>query len=522
MRHYADTNTVNSVSERTHTHPASILKSLFLKLVSVSTAPFSRFEASSSFWPETYAILDIGPQAICDTFDIVDKNPTLIIYTQDLFVAKSQRHWVRIKLRTTVGIGTAQWKIVAGCQVTPSYAVMRSIPRNVVSLIQSVLSDHPEVKEDTEVNISFEKPRDAATYDGNPTATSIVRTLNISASHNNQTAETFRHHNLPMIRETSIVTAYLQGSLLVANVDKRWVLYRTLTADTLSSGIIWQQIQSGIALRGARHVAQVVGIVLDSEGTLVKGVLVELPAKGPLFPLLLKQSRQGKPVPWPVRQKWAKQITQGVAAIHDRRQVIGGLRTYNGCVNIDEHDNAMIVPYSHGEHPVKHGQNGLLPPEYRTEVFARGNGQVSPEFDLFQLGMLLWHLYRSQDQQGARDRNLFVIAVVGDARMLITFATSVITVTTICVVSASPGENIAWTGVMCWRDCTISRSGTVSLAEGSDTIPAPTKGATAKKLSHRPTAKCVENHCLQKLQLPGMLTCSTYLALSRERKMPRD
>ena len=44
----------------------------------------------------------------------------------------------------------------------------------------------------------------------------------------------------------------------------------------------------------------------------------------------------------------------------------------------------------------------MLPPEYRTEAFAKRDGQVGPELDIFQLGSLLWHLYHDQHQQGTR------------------------------------------------------------------------------------------------------------------------
>ena len=44
----------------------------------------------------------------------------------------------------------------------------------------------------------------------------------------------------------------------------------------------------------------------------------------------------------------------------------------------------------------------MLPPEYRNEAFKTGDGQVNAEFDIFQLGLFLWHLYRDQDQQNAQ------------------------------------------------------------------------------------------------------------------------
>jgi hypothetical protein len=134
----------------------------------------------------------------------------------------------------------------------------------------------------------------------------------------------------------------------------------------------------------------------------VKDMLVELPSKGPMFRLMGAHRLKRTPIPWPIRQKWAKQVVQGVAAYHERGQVVAGMRTYNSCVCIDDCDNAMIVGSLHGSHPAVYREYGLLPPEYRTEAFKKGDGQVGPDFDIFQLGFLLWHLYRDQHQQGAR------------------------------------------------------------------------------------------------------------------------
>jgi hypothetical protein len=104
-----------------------------------------------------------------------------------------------------------------------------------------------------------------------------------------------------------------------------------------------------------------------------------------------------KPISWAMRQKWAKQITRGVAAFHERGQVVGGMRTYNWCVCVNEHDDAVIMSLTYCNHPAIHDSCGLLPPECRTEAFAKGDGQLEPEFDIFQLGGLLWHLYRNQN-----------------------------------------------------------------------------------------------------------------------------
>jgi hypothetical protein len=278
----------------------------------------------------------------------------------------------------------------------------RQLPDNVISLLQTIITNYPDVGDDTEINIRFDKKSDATGGDSEPKAISQLRMFDTSIIDNTwNLTEVVRHQNVRVIPDTDFVTAYVHANYLVANLDNRWVLYQTMTAGKSGTDFLCRAVQASVALRGASHVAQLVGIIVDSEKKL-KGMLVELPSKGPMFRLMDAHKFKRKPIPWPIRQKWAKQIVRGLAAYHERGHVVAGMRTYNWCVCIDDCDNAIIIGLAHGNHPAVHGTNGLLPPEYRTEAFKKGDGQVGPDFDIFQLGLLLWHLYRDQHQQGAR------------------------------------------------------------------------------------------------------------------------
>ena len=320
-------------------------------------------------------------------------------------MAKTQRHWVRIKLRITAFVGTTHWKLIAEyTQGQVSYIGWRQLPKNVILLVQKLMIEHPDISDGTEIGISFNNNANAISHDDNPKAISLTRMLNASIIDQNWNfTESLRHQNVRMIPDMALVTAYLLGTSLVANLDNRWVLYRNASSNKLEMEFLWRTVRTSVILRDAPHVAQLVGVVVDYERKLFKGTLTELPPKGPLFQLMEAHKVKGKPIAWPIRQKWAKQIVRGVAAFHERCQVIGGLRTYNSSVCIDEHDDVMfLVAFSQGSHPAVHAHGGLLPPEYRTEAFEKGDGQVGPEFDVFQLGGLLWHLYRDQDQQGPK------------------------------------------------------------------------------------------------------------------------
>jgi hypothetical protein len=383
-----------------HPHLLSMLLLKLARLLSFFVAPLDYFETWSSFQPEKYTIYDIGPNIICYTSLLADKHSTSTTASQDIFVAKTQRHWIRVRLNLTVAVGTAHWRVAVDNKQT-SYIGQRQLPNNVASVLQQVMSEYPEVDDDTQINIDVNTHLDGEVCNSQPKATSLTRMLKTGDAENTlKIPESLRHQNVRMIADNELVTAWVQGVCLVANLDNRWVAYRAATASEFGISLLWSVVQANIALRDVPHVAQFVGVMVDTKKNLLKGMLVELPSKGPMFKLMDAYRFNSESVPWARRQKWAKQIVRGVAAYHERRQVIAGLRTYSLSVCIDDCDDAIIVGFSHGSHPIVHGDNGLLPPEYRTETFAKGDGKVGPEFDIFQLGLLLWHLYRDQHQQG--------------------------------------------------------------------------------------------------------------------------
>jgi len=66
---------------------------------------------------------------------------TIDSFTQDLFVAKTRRKWVRIKLQLGVAVGTTQWKLLAGG--VPRQTTLlgwRTLPQDVISLVQILMT----------------------------------------------------------------------------------------------------------------------------------------------------------------------------------------------------------------------------------------------------------------------------------------------------------------------------------------------------------------------------------------------
>lgn len=67
-------------------------------------------------------------------------------------------------------------------------------------------------------------------------------------------------------------------------------------------------------LSGSDSVIQFGGVITNNEGTHLKGLLISFAEKGALIDVIY--DGKGK-LSWPRRERWAKQIVQGLSEIHE-------------------------------------------------------------------------------------------------------------------------------------------------------------------------------------------------------------
>ncbi|KAK4548364.1 hypothetical protein LTR36_010235 [Oleoguttula mirabilis] len=154
------------------------------------------------------------------------------------------------------------------------------------------------------------------------------------------------------------------------------------------------------SLLGCDHVVQLEGLVTDDSGSVVKGLLISYASQGALVDMLY-DFRDTRELPWHRREKWAKQIVQGLADIHEAGFVQGDFTLSN--IVIDGEDNAQIIDINRRGCPV-----GWEPPELGRLI---DSGQrigmcIGVKTDLFQLGMVLWALAEEVDEPERVERPL--------------------------------------------------------------------------------------------------------------------
>ncbi|KAK4450673.1 kinase-like domain-containing protein, partial [Podospora aff. communis PSN243] len=157
-------------------------------------------------------------------------------------------------------------------------------------------------------------------------------------------------------------------------------------------------------LRFAENVIQFYGVVVDDKEENIKGLLISYADQGALIDIIYDHNHS---LPWSTREKWARQIVNGLAEIHEAGFVQGDFTLSNIVIN-DEGD-AKIIDINRRGCPV-----GWEPPEATPliESNQRISMYIGVKSDLFQLGMVLWALATQEDEPEAHGRPLRIAADV--------------------------------------------------------------------------------------------------------------
>ncbi|OLN95534.1 putative serine/threonine-protein kinase [Colletotrichum chlorophyti] len=155
-------------------------------------------------------------------------------------------------------------------------------------------------------------------------------------------------------------------------------------------------------LRYSRNIIRFHGVVVDDDDEHVKGLLISYAVHGALIDVIYDNRQDSdEGLPWSVREKWARQIVQGLADIHESGFVQGDFTLSN--IVIDYNNDAKIIDINRRGCPV-----GWEPPEATPliESNQRISMYIGVKSDLYQLGMVLWALASQDDEPEAQGRPL--------------------------------------------------------------------------------------------------------------------
>lgn len=198
------------------------------------------------------------------------------------------------------------------------------------------------------------------------------------------------HLNCRRVREHELVfDSHLSGFVYkVKHEDQIFIKKEIPGPDTVDEFLY--EINALHQLSGSASVIQFGGVVLDNQGEFVKGLLISYAEQGALIDVIY--DGEGR-VPWRRRERWARQIVQGLSEIHEAGFVQGDFTLSN--IVIDSDDNAKIIDINRRGCPV-----GWEPPEVAAliESSQRISMYIGVKSDLYQLGMVLYALATQQDE----------------------------------------------------------------------------------------------------------------------------
>ncbi|KAH9439060.1 hypothetical protein MCOR02_002636 [Pyricularia oryzae] len=207
-----------------------------------------------------------------------------------------------------------------------------------------------------------------------------------------------RHLDCRRVKEREIhFEAHMSGFVYKVRVHGRTLIKKEIPGPDTVDEFLYE-INALTQLQDSRYVIGLYGIIIDDREEHVKGLLISYAENGTLVDMIYDHDHQ---LPWPRREKWARQIVEGLSEIHEAGFVQGDFTLSN--IVIDANDDAKIIDINRRGCPV-----GWEPPEATPliESNQRISMYIGVKSDLYQLGMVLWSLGTQEDEPELQNRPL--------------------------------------------------------------------------------------------------------------------
>lgn len=212
------------------------------------------------------------------------------------------------------------------------------------------------------------------------------------------TVRMIQHLGCRRIRESSIdFDSHMSGFVYKVRIRGQTLIKKEIPGPDTVDEFLYE-INALSRLSNSRNVITFHGVIVDDYGERVKGLLISYAEQGALIDILFDHDHG---LPWFRRERWARQIVEGLSEIHESGFVQGDFTLSN--IVVDDEDNAKIIDINRRGCPV-----GWEPPEATPliESNQRISMYIGVKSDLYQLGMVLWSLAEQEDEPETHGRPL--------------------------------------------------------------------------------------------------------------------
>ncbi|KAI1306846.1 hypothetical protein F5Y03DRAFT_405805 [Xylaria venustula] len=216
------------------------------------------------------------------------------------------------------------------------------------------------------------------------------------------TVRMVQHLGCRRVRESQLeFDSHMSGFVYKVRYDGHTLIKKEIPGpDTIDEFLY--EVNALNSLRFSRSIIEFYGVVVDDDDQVVKGLLISYAEQGALIDVIYESQEHGdQELSWTAREKWARQIVQGLSDIHETGFVQGDFTLSN--IVIDHFGNAKIIDINRRGCPV-----GWEPPEATPliESNQRISMYIGVKSDLYQLGMVLWALATLEDEPESHPRPL--------------------------------------------------------------------------------------------------------------------
>jgi serine/threonine protein kinase len=222
------------------------------------------------------------------------------------------------------------------------------------------------------------------------------------------TVRMIQHLGCKRIRERDLeFDSHMSGFVYKVRVDGQTLIKKEIPGPDTVDEFLYE-VNALNSLTFSQNVISFYGVVVDDDEQNVKGLLIDYAAQGALIDVIYDSQEHGVDLSWSTREKWARQIVQGLTDIHEAGFVQGDFTLSN--IVIDDNHNAKIIDINRRGCPV-----GWEPPEATPLIDSnqRISMYIGVKSDLYQLGMVLWALATLEDEPEAHRRPLRLDPEIG-------------------------------------------------------------------------------------------------------------
>ncbi|KAI1344586.1 hypothetical protein F5Y15DRAFT_115898 [Xylariaceae sp. FL0016] len=222
------------------------------------------------------------------------------------------------------------------------------------------------------------------------------------------TVRMVQHLGCRRVRERNLeFDSHMSGFVYKVRVGGQTLIKKEIPGPDTVDEFLYE-VNALSSLGFSRNIIEFYGVVVDDDDQNVKGLLISFADQGALIDIIYDSQEQPDiELPWSTREKWARQIVQGLSDIHESGFVQGDFTLSN--IVIDHHENAKIIDINRRGCPV-----GWEPPEATPLIDSnqRISMYIGVKSDLYQLGMVLWALATLEDEPEAHRRPLHLAAEI--------------------------------------------------------------------------------------------------------------